>query len=194
MFWKIGSWEEGKMGKWEDGKHHYVFLTLALCSCLLIFLTSQLLLLLSGCGYHFSSLSPVSLPRGYSCLYISRVVNPSQESWLEPKIRSYLRDELTRRGQVRWVSKDKAEILVRINIKEFSTASVKGENDLSVKYVAQVVLEVLMFSARDKTLIWTSGQITGNKSYYNENEKKEAAEQAVEKALELVVDRLGNGF
>ena len=149
---------------------------------------------LTGCGYHFSSLSPVSLPQGYSCLYISRVVNPSQESWLEPKIRSYLRDELTRRGQMRWVSKDKAEVLVRINIKEFSTASVKGKNDLSIKYVAQVVLEVQMLSAKDKALIWTSGQINGSKSYYNENEKREAAEQAVEKALDLVVDRLGNGF
>jgi hypothetical protein len=95
---------------------------------------------------------------------------------------------------MRWVSKDKAEVLVRINIKEFSTASVKGENDLSIKYVAQVVLEVQMLSAKDKALIWTSGQINGSKSYYNENEKREAAEQAVEKALELVVDRLGNGF
>ena len=179
------------MGKWEDGKHHYVFLTLALCSCLLIFLTSQLLLLLSGCGYHFSSVSPVSLPHGYRSLYIARVVNPSQEAWLEPKIRSYLRDELVRRGQVRWVSRDKAEALVRIKIKEFSTSSVKGENDQSIKYIVHVVLEVLMFSARDKSLIWTSGQINGSKSYYNEDEKREAAEQAVERALEQVVDHLG---
>ncbi|WP_457572562.1 LPS assembly lipoprotein LptE [Desulfovulcanus sp.] len=172
-----------------------VFSISILFSKLLILLISQLLLLCqTGCGYQFSSISPVSLPHGYTCLYISRVVNPSQESWLEPKIRSYLRDELTRRGQVRWVSKDKAEVLVRINIKEFSTASVKGEKDQSIKYIAQVVLEVLMFSAKDKTLIWTSGQINGNKSYYNENEKRVAAEQAVEKALDLVVDRLGNGF
>ncbi|MBT8762685.1 hypothetical protein KFV02_01915 [Desulfohalobiaceae bacterium Ax17] len=154
-----------------------------------------LIFLLCGCGYHFSSFSPVTLPRGYTSLYISRVVNPSQESWLEPKIRSYLREELTRRGQVRWVSKDKAEVLIRVNIKEISTASsIKGENDQSIKYVARVVLEVLMFSAMDKTLIWTSGLINGNKSFYNESEKKVATEEAVERALDLVLDRLGNRF
>jgi hypothetical protein len=93
------------------------------------------------------------------------------------------------------VSKDKAEVLIRVNIKEISTASsIKGENDQSIKYVARVALEVLMFSAMDKTLIWTSGLINGNKSFYNESEKKVATEEAVERALDLVLDRLGNRF
>ncbi|MFP4657185.1 MAG: LPS assembly lipoprotein LptE [Desulfonatronovibrionaceae bacterium] len=148
-----------------------------------------------GCGYHFSSTSPITIPRDQSRLYLSRVDNPTQQGWLSPYVRSTLRDELARRGQVSWVDRDQAETLVRVEVRDFSSSdSVKAEEDKSVKFSARITLRVLMSNATDGSPLWNSGWVSGSESFYAEGEKRTAGQKAVDEALRRAADGLGKQF
>lgn len=152
-------------------------------------------LLISGCGYHFSASSPIVLPRGQTLLYFGRVDNPTQQVWLTPYVKSMLRDEFTRRGQVTWVRKNAAETLVRVKIKEFNSSdSVKGEDDVSVKYSARVVMQVEMYDRKKGGLLWSSGWTSGSESFYSQGNKNTASRKAVDDALRKIADKLGDNF
>ncbi len=151
--------------------------------------------LLCGCGYHFSGSSPITLPQNKTKLYFDRVDNPTQEPWLTPYMRSELREEFTRRGQVSWTEKKKAETMVRVNIKEFTASdSLKGEDDVSVKYQARITLRILMLDADKGNQLWDSGWISGSESFYTQGGKQAASRQAVDNALQKAADELGEGF
>jgi len=157
------------------------------------------LLLLSAtlfsCGYHFSSTAPITLPRSQTKLYLSRVDNPTQLGWLTPYIRSELRDELIKRGQVTWVRRDEAETLVRVEVRDFTSSdSLKGEEDESVKYSARITLRVLMSNSRNGEPLWNSGWQTGTETFYTEGEKNSASRKAVDEALRRAADGLGREF
>jgi len=145
-----------------------------------------------GCGYHFAASSPVRLPEGMTKLYFEKLVNPSTEAWLEPRMRSEIRQELSRRGQVQWVEEVQAQGILQVDITRFSS-STKLEDAQGETVKSEVVLDVRarIFRGADRELIWRSGTITARKSYIGPEDGAQQRE-AQNDALELVVERLAN--
>ncbi len=164
--------------------------------------------LLPACGYQLTANSPIDLPQDSSRLFLSKVTNPTTETWLEPMLRSSLRDELTRRGNVTWVGPDEAQATVNIDVRSYSTSdAVKGRDDVTVKSEARILMEVSFFSTKTNALIWTSGPVKATESYratggkrmadgslQNSSAKREATQNAIDLAVRMVADRLGQKF
>lgn len=154
-----------------------------------------LFLLLSACGYQLTAQSVISLPEDSTHLFLHKVVNPSTETWLDLMVRTSLRDEFTRRGNVQWVDQDEAQAIVNVNIQSYgNSASVTGRDDVTVKSLASIVLEVTFYNAKTNVIIWTSGPITATESYRGTSGERNAAQGAVDRAFRMVADRLSQNF
>lgn len=154
-----------------------------------------LVCVLAGCGYTFSGMAPIELPQGQKRLCITRFENPTTEPWLEPSLRAELRDEFTRRGQVKWVNKNEAETLVTIRVIRYSSSStLKGSDDETVTSAIQLTTAVDMYNAADHTLIWTSETINVSESFRGNSGEPKAREDAVRLTAERIADRLGQAF
>lgn len=165
-------------------------------------------LLLPACGYQLTANSPIVLPQDNNHLFLRKVTNPSTETWMEPMLRTALRDEFTRRGNVKWVSLDQAHATVNIDVRSYSTAdSVKGRDDVTIKSKATIQLEVTFYNADTGAMIWTSGPVVASESfrgneglrtatgeYQPTSAKRSATEAAVELAMRMVADRLSQKF
>ncbi len=133
-----------------------------------------LALVLGGCGYRFTGQAPADgedpssrLAPEYRQMALVRVENPTTEAWLEPRLRSLLRDEFNRRRLVTWTDKSKATSLLTITIKKYTrSTAVSGEADQSVKLSAGIVVVFRVTRATDGSVIWDSGEITQDESYY----------------------------
>ena len=96
---------------------------------------------LSGCGYHFTGTGTSDGTEQASRLApelrqmaVLRVDNPSTEAWIEPRLRSLIRDEFNRRRLVTWTDKAKATSLLTIVIKKFTrSTTISGQSDQTVK-------------------------------------------------------------
>jgi len=167
-----------------------------------------LALSLPACGYELTARAPIQLPQDSTRLYLDKVTNPTTETWIEPMLRSSLRDELTRRGNVTWVSRDEAEATVNIDVRSYSTSdSLKGRDDVTLKSAASIQMVVTFFSTKTNALIWTSGPISASESFRGASEiqsssgtlqstsaKREATQEAVDLAVRKVADQLGQKF
>jgi outer membrane lipopolysaccharide assembly protein LptE/RlpB len=152
-------------------------------------------LVLPACGYQLTAQAPIDLPQDSSRLFLGKVVNPTTETWFEPMLRTSLRDELTRRGNVTWVDRDEAQATVNIDVRAYSTSDVvKGRDDVTVKSEARVQMEVSFFDAKTNALIWTSGPVTAAETYRGPGGKRHATEAAIELATRMVADRLSQKF
>ncbi len=156
------------------------------------------ILVLPGCGYHMSASAPIALPESMTTLYLEKVSNPTTQSWLEPTLRSTLRDEFTRRGQVRWVEKHQAEGLLEIGIVSF-TSGTKLENALEETVRSEIVLQLQATISRkaDQTVAWDSGRITARESFNGpkgSTEARDAEQRVVDLAVEKLADTLGQEF
>ena len=140
-------------------------------ACLL--LAALALLSLGGCGYKFTG-SSVSdeesvnvLPQHYRDLAIIRIENPTVEPWLEPRLRSLIRDEFTRRRLANWVERAKAAAFVTVQIKQYTrSTALSGAQDQSLKLNAGMVWVVRIRRAGDNLLLWESGEMTQGESFY----------------------------
>ncbi len=150
---------------------------------------------LAGCGYSFSGQAPISLPQGQTLLCMTKFVNPSTESWLEPSLRAELRDEFTRRGQVKWVRKSDAQTLVTVRVISYNAAStLKGEDDATITSAINLSVAVEMYNAEDHTKIWTSGTVHVSRSFKGYASEQNARKDAVRLVAEKIADRLGQAF
>ena len=159
-----------------------------------------------SCGYNFVGFSPISMPQNKDRLSIGQVMNPTQEAWLEPYLRSSFQDEFTRRGGVSWVPRDQAQAIVDIDIKQFRTGDgLTRERGRTVKANVAIIMEVRIVDAETGQVIWSSGTITGRSSYFLAAEDaslpgtmgpelRRASEDAVDEAVTRAADRLGDGF
>jgi len=163
--------------------------------CTRFLLTVLVLATLAGCGYQLSSMAPITLPEGQTRLYIAKVTNPTIESWIEPRLRSSLRDEFTRRGGVQWVQRSEAESVMEVRVHNYSAStSVKGEDSETVRSSASITLEVQIFDRDDHALLWTSGRVSDQESYSGDSNRLEASYTALEEAVRKSADRLSDQF
>jgi outer membrane lipopolysaccharide assembly protein LptE/RlpB len=153
------------------------------------------LLFLPACGYQLTAQAPIDLPQDSTRLFLGKVVNPTTATWFEPMLRTSLRDELTRRGNVTWVGRDEAQATVNIDVRAYSTSDVvKGRDDVTLKSEAHIQMEVTFFDAKTNALIWTSGPVMASESYRGAEGKRIATEAAIELATRMVADRLSQKF
>ncbi len=148
----------------------------------------------SACGYHNSATEPNRVGEQFREVAIAKVENPTLERWLEPKIRSMLRDEITRRGQLVWTDKSKAEALINIRILGLSDGSrILGDQDVTLKYDMTLKVQMKIISASDGSLIWNSGPMSVTESYYTGEE--DATQQLVTKLMvRRLVDRMNQAY
>jgi len=131
---------------------------------------------LSGCGYTFTGqgtlLGPdpdaVSrLDPAFRTMAIARVENPTVEPWLEPRLRSLIRDEFTRRRFVTWTDKDKASSLLTVTIKRFTrSTALAGQQDQSLKLSTGLSLVFRVQRASDGAILWDSGEQSQTESFF----------------------------
>lgn len=134
----------------------------------------MLALALCGCGYSFTGSGASDgtsqgsrLTPEQSQMALVRVDNPSTESWLEPRLRSLVRDEFNRRRLVTWTDKSKATSLLTIIIKRFTrSTALAGQADQSVKLSTGIVVVFRITRASDGALIWDSGEQGQNETFY----------------------------
>lgn len=159
-------------------------LTLLLC----------LIFAMSACGYHNSATEPNRVGEQFREVAIAKVENPTLQRWLEPKIRSMLRDEITRRGQLTWVDKSKAEALFNIRILELSDGSrILGDQDVTLKYDMTLKLQMKVTSSSDGSLIWNSGPLEVTESYYV-GQEDETRQLITKLMIRRLVDRMNQAY
>ncbi|WP_432738001.1 LPS assembly lipoprotein LptE [Maridesulfovibrio sp. FT414] len=159
-------------------------LTLLLC----------LVFAVAACGYHNSATEPNRVGEKFHEIAIAKVENPTLERWLEPQLRSLLRDEITRRGQLVWVDKSKAEALINIKIISISSGSrILGNKDTTLKYDKTLKVQMRVTSAADGTLLWNSGPVEVTESYYSGQEDA-TNELVTELIVRKIVDKMNQAY
>jgi hypothetical protein len=153
-----------------------------------------LLLLLAGCGYSFGGSGSV-LPEEYRTLAISGVENPTTLTWLEPRLRKLLRDELTRRGSIKWVDDRKdAEALISIRIIRYNRpTSVAGQGDVTLQSTASIQFEATIKSNIDGSVLWSSGEITQDWPFFS-GQEAEADQEVTRLAIRRLADRMAQDY
>ena len=132
-------------------------------------------LMLAACGgYGFGEGNSSVLAPEYRTLAISGVTNPTTLSWLEPRIRKVLRDELTNRGTITWVDdQNKADATITITIKRYNRpTAVSGSSDETLRSVANFEFEAAIRSATDDSLLWQSGTISQTWPFFTGGENE----------------------
>lgn len=133
-------------------------------------------LTLSCCGYTFTGQGTVMGPDpeaisrldpAFRTMALVRVENPTVEPWLEPRLRSLIRDEFTRRRFITWVDKDKATSLLTVVIKRFTRSTVvAGQQDQSLKLSTGLTLIFRVQRASDGAVLWDSGEQAQSESFF----------------------------
>lgn len=160
-------------------------------------LLAVIALIMFGCGYGFKSQGSDALPKEMRTLFIDKVENPTTEAWLGPKLRSLLRDELTRRGWTRWTDRESADGLVTITVHRFTReTTVKNESEDSSKFSASVTLSATIRNPDNGQEVWSSGQLSSSESYYLVGQATEetAGQSAADLAIRDLADRLSQGY
>ena len=154
-----------------------------------------LLLLLAGCGYSFGESGQSVLTERYRTLAISGVENPTTLTWLEPRLRKLLRDELTRRGSVKWVDDRKdAEALISIRIIRYNRpTSVAGQGDVTLQSTASFQFEATIKSNIDGSTLWSSGEMTQNWPFFS-GQESEADMEVTKLGIRRMADRMAQDY
>lgn len=148
----------------------------------------------TACGYHNSATEPNRLGDKFREIAINKVENPTLERWLEPELRSLLRDEITRRGQLVWVDKSKAEALINIRIISLSSGSrILGNKDVTLKYDKTLKIQMRIVSAADGKMLWNSGPVEVTESYYSGQEDETNA-LVTELLVRRIVDKMNQAY
>jgi len=153
------------------------------------------LLLTCACGYHFSSASPLVLPRNMELIYLEEIQDPTTEPQLESRLRSSIRNEFTQRGNVEWVSRNRAEGLLRVTIDSFtSSAKLESAEEETVRYEAILRFRGRIFESTEQNLVWESGGLTVRESYSDQAEREQAQIRVMRLAAEELANKLAQRF
>jgi len=158
-------------------------------------LLTALALSLCGCGYTFTGMASGDsedassrLAPEFRQMTLVRVDNPSTEAWLEPRLRSLVRDEFNRRRLVTWTEKARATSLLTIVIKKYAReTAISGQQDQSLKLTTSMTFSFRVTRATDGSVIWDSGEQGQTESYYPGD-----ADGADQRITDLAVRRMAD--
>lgn len=151
-------------------------------------------LLLCACGYsvgqHHTALAPE-----YRTLAIGRVTNPTVISWLEPRLRKLVKDELVRRGEVTWVDDEaKADALINIDItRYYRPTAVSGSDEQTLRSSAIFDFSATIKSTTDGSTVWSSGPISQEWPFFT-GQETEADEEVTRQGIRRMADRLTQSY
>ncbi len=158
---------------------------------------------LCACGYSFTGQGTVlgpdpgaisRLDPAFRTMAIARVENPTIEPWLEPRLRSLIRDEFTRRRFVTWADKDKATSLLTVIIKKFTrSTAVAGQQDQSLKLSTGLTLVFRVHRASDGAILWDSGEQNQSESFFP-GDSEGADLRITDLAVRRMADRLTENY
>lgn len=153
-----------------------------------------LVFIVTGCGYQNSATQPLTMPAGVTKVAFGKVQNPTLERWLEPALRSQIRDEITFRGQLQWVDRADAEALINIKILSLEDSDgIRGNDDVTLKYDETLRMQMQLVDPADNKIIWNSGTVSVSESYLPNDE--DSAQQLVVKLMaRRIVDRLNQAY
>jgi hypothetical protein len=153
------------------------------------------LLAAAGCGYHFAADAPVVVPGGITSLSVGDVANPTVETWIGPRLRNNVWNELIRRTDISLLERGRSEAVLHLRIRRYSSSALlKGRREQTLKSHVTLTVEGRLFRSVDNTLLWESGPVTTSETFVSEAEERSAAEQAVDKAARRLVDKLDQSF
>lgn len=157
-------------------------------------LAALLLILQAGCGYRNTAHGPVVLPEDRRTLFIEEIENPTLMTSLDYRLRSLVRDELSRRGNIRWVVAGEASSVMQIEILTFtSSVTVTGSEDQTLRSAAVIVINGTILSAADRSVLWTSGNVSARESFVSGGEE-DAEDRVIQLAVQRLVDRLAQNY
>ncbi|MFW6415176.1 MAG: LPS assembly lipoprotein LptE [Thermodesulfobacteriota bacterium] len=172
-------------------------------SCRFIFPLCLLLLLSTvlGCNYSLTTHSSTPLPSDIRNVFLERVENPTNFSWLEMRLRSELRDELNKQGSVVWSERKDAQGLLEVVIEKSRIGTkLEDSGEETVRSRVDLTLRARILRKKDHKLVWESGLIDIRESFPGDGREERdpklhrARKKAVEFGVEELVSRLRNGF
>lgn len=153
-----------------------------------------LLALAAGCAGYSTGGGGLVLPEGKRSLYIRSVDNPTMRADLEARLRSVMRDEMTRRGRIQWSEPDQASAYVTLRVERFtSTTSITDKYDKSVLRSAQITLSAAVVDSAGGDTLWSSGEITASQNFLT-GDQDSAEEKVIDLAVRRIVDRMHQNF
>jgi hypothetical protein len=124
-----------------------------------------LLLLVSGCGYHFSGEGPGPRP-GLKSVAIPVFKNKTSEPDLGSLFAGALRREFLRKGDLRVVPVDEADAIFEGTITSVHTAAVAHIEALqTIQSKLYVTLDIRCKDAKDGKVLWQDSQFTYYQSF-----------------------------
>jgi len=155
-----------------------------------------LLLALAGCsGYSLGEGNSSVLPPEYRTVAIGEMTNPTTLSWLEPRIRKLLRDELNNRGTITWVNtQSEADAIIAITIRSYSRpTAVEGDSDQTLRSEAEFKFSATITSATNDAVLWDSGLITQSWPFFIGGEE-EADREVTRLGIRRLADRMTQNY
>jgi len=154
------------------------------------------LLVCSCTGYRAAAdrEAPLKLPENFRDLHLRSVENPTMDQGLEARLRSTLRDELTRRARVLWVPRESATAYVDVTVHHFTShTSLTGADDETIKSNASIELSAALVRRSDGSLIWSSDHVGYSQSFSGDN-RAQAEATVLDMAVRRMVDSMGQNY
>lgn len=159
------------------------------------FIALAALLTLTACGYSMGESNYSVLDTKYHTLAISGVTNPTTQTWLEPRVRKLLKDELTNRGTIEWTDDtSKADALISIDIeKYYRPTAVEGASDETLRSNANFKFSAIIRSATDDAVLWRSGRISQSWPFFT-GEESAADAEVTRLGIQQLADRMSENY
>ncbi|MEW5773717.1 MAG: LPS assembly lipoprotein LptE [Thermodesulfobacteriota bacterium] len=152
-------------------------------------------LALAACaGYSPQGRGGLVLPEGRRDLCIVEVENPTLRPDLSALLRNLLRDELARRGQVRWTDREHATALVHLAVEDFTSQTLlTGSHEQTLKSSASITVEAWIERRPEGDQIWRSGRVGVSRSFTG-NDRADAEARVLEQAAQRLADLLAQSY
>ena len=152
-----------------------------------------LLLLLSGCGYHFPGQAQ-TFPGEVRTVYLSLLVNRTAEPQLENQLGNMVSEVLARNGKISLVEDQKgAEAILEGVISGYETRALSYDrNDNISEYRSTMVFVAKLRRVKDGRVLW-QGRISQDGEYSGVLDKalqEDLEQQAIEKISRRMADEL----
>lgn len=160
------------------------------------YISILLMLALAGCsGYSFGEGDVTVLPPEYRTLAIEEVVNPTTLSWIEPRLRKLLRDELNRRGTITWTDDiNKADALITLKVIKYNRpTAVSDSSGETLRSDAIFTYQAEISSAGTGAVLWNSGRMTQTWPFFTGDEEK-ADEEVTLLGIRRLADKMTQNY
>jgi outer membrane lipopolysaccharide assembly protein LptE/RlpB len=156
-------------------------------------------LIVSGCGYRF--VGGGSFPGGIKAVFVEILENKTAEVGIESTFTNDLIYEITRTGDVRLVSRDRADGILSGVITQINTETVSRRDQKEAAERRLTVFVDLKLTERSGRIAWSGNNIAANETYpvdeskeVTETNKREAFDKLSKRLAEVINNRLTSDF